>query len=166
MLLIYLGLGPIICYPLVNCLVAPATCGAIANCLCILVASSLSCSCLTIASPSPRPPFHPPSSSSRQQSPPHEDSDGDGDHHRHRRPLSLPVLLPPLTPFFPPPSLLPPSPLSGCARRAGRSGGTSNPAVIRDGPDGLTTKTRYGTASAVASAAPTPDAAWTTPCSA
>ena len=62
------------------------------------------------------------------------------------------MLLPPLTPFFLPPSLLPPSPLSGCVRRAGRSGGTSNPAVIRDGPDGLTTKTRYGTASAVASA--------------
>jgi len=53
LLLIYFGLGPIICYPLVDCLVAPATCGAIANCLCILVASSLSCSCLAIASPLP-----------------------------------------------------------------------------------------------------------------
>ena len=63
------------------------------------------------------------------------------------------MLLPPPTPFFPPPSPLPPSPLSRCVRRAGRSGGTANPAVIRDGPDGRTTKTRYGTASAAASAA-------------
>jgi hypothetical protein len=60
------------------------------------------------------------------------------------------VLLPPPTPFFPPPSPLPPSPLSGCVRRAGRSDGTATPAVIRDGPDGRTTKTRYGTASAAA----------------
>jgi len=56
-----LGLDPIICYPLVDCLVAPATCGAIADCLRILVALSLSCSHLTIASPSPcrrlAPPF-------------------------------------------------------------------------------------------------------------
>jgi hypothetical protein len=72
---------------------------------------------------------------------------------RHHRSLSLPVLLPPPTPFFPPPSPLPPSPLSGCVRRAGRSGGTANPAVIRDGPDGRTTKTCYGTASKAASAA-------------
>ena len=56
-------------------------------------------------------------------------------------------------PFFPPPSPLPPSPLSGCVRRAGRSGGTATPAIIRDGPDGRTTKTRYGTASATALAA-------------
>ena len=56
-----LGLDPIICYPLVDCLVAPATCGAIADCLRILVALSLSCSHLAIASPSPcrrlAPPF-------------------------------------------------------------------------------------------------------------
>jgi len=63
------------------------------------------------------------------------------------------VLLPPLTPFFPPPSLLPPLPLSGYVRRARRSGGNANPAVIRDGPDGRTTKTCHGTASAAASAA-------------
>ena len=59
------------------------------------------------------------------------------------------MLLPPPTSFFPPPSPLPPSPLSGCVRCAGRSGGTATPAVIRDGPNGRTTKTRYGTASAV-----------------
>ena len=51
----------IICYPLVNCLVAPATCGAIADCLRILVALSLPCTRLAVASPSPRrrlaPPF-------------------------------------------------------------------------------------------------------------
>ena len=53
-----------------------------------------------------------------------------------------------------PSSPLPPSPLYGCVRRARRSGGTATPpAVIRDGPDGHTTKTRYGTASAAASAA-------------
>ena len=63
------------------------------------------------------------------------------------------MLLPPPTPFFPPPYPLPPSPLSGCVRRAGRSGGTASPAVIRDGPGSRTTKTRYGTASAAASAA-------------
>ena len=63
------------------------------------------------------------------------------------------MLLPPPTPFFPPPSPLPPSPLSGCVRCAGRSCGTATPAVICDGPDGHTTKTRYGTASAAASAA-------------
>ncbi len=63
------------------------------------------------------------------------------------------MLLPPPTPFFPPPSPLPLSPLSGCVRRAGRSGGTATPVVICDGPDGRTTKTRYGTASAAASAA-------------
>jgi hypothetical protein len=63
------------------------------------------------------------------------------------------VLLPPSTPLFPPPSPLPPSPLSGCVRRAGRSGGTATPTVIRDGPDGRTTKTCYGTASAAASGA-------------
>ena len=73
----------------------------------------------------------------------------------YRRP---PVLLPPPTPLFPPPSPLPPSPLpplplSGCVRRAGRSGGTAIPAVIRDGPDGRMTKTHYGTASAAALAA-------------
>ncbi len=56
-------------------------------------------------------------------------------------------------PFFPTPSPLPPSPLSGCVRRTGRSGGTATPPVIRDGPDSHTTKTRYGTASAAASAA-------------
>ena len=44
----------IICYPLVDCLIAPATCGAIADCLCNLVALSLSCSRLAIASPSSR----------------------------------------------------------------------------------------------------------------
>ena len=71
---------------------------------------------------------------------------------RHHRPLSLPVLLPPPMPLFPPPSPLPPLPLSGCVRRAGRSSGTATP-VIRDGPDGRSTKTRYGTASAAASAA-------------
>ena len=43
-----------ICYPLVDCLLAPATCGAIAGCLHILVASSLPCtSCLAVTSPSP-----------------------------------------------------------------------------------------------------------------
>jgi len=56
----------IICYPLVNCLVAPATCGAIADCLRILVASLLPCSRLAVASPFPHrsfaiasPPFLP-----------------------------------------------------------------------------------------------------------
>ncbi len=63
------------------------------------------------------------------------------------------MLLPPPTLFFPPPSLLPPSPLSGCVRCAGRSGGTATPAVIRDVPDGRTTKTCYDTASAAALAA-------------
>ena len=145
----------IICRALVDCLVAPATCGAIAECLCIHVASSLPCSRLTVASPSPRPPFRSPLSSSRPPSPPHEDSDGDGDRHWHRRPLplSLPVLLPPLTLLFPPPSPLPPLPMSGCVRCAGRSGGTATPAVIHDRPDGRTTETRYGTASAAALAA-------------
>ena len=52
--------------------------------------------------------------------------------------------------FFPPPSPLPLSPLSGCVRRAGCSGGTATPAVIRDRPDGRTTTTHYGTASAAA----------------
>ena len=52
------------------------------------------------ASPSPRPPFCPPSSSSRPRPlPPHKDSDDKCDRHRHRRSLSLPVLLPPPTPF-------------------------------------------------------------------
>jgi len=64
------------------------------------------------------------------------------------------VLLPPLTPFFPPrPSPLPLLPLSGCVRRTGHSGGTATPAVIHDGPEGRMTKTRYGTASAAASLA-------------
>ena len=116
---------------------------------CLVVALSPS-PCLAVALPLPRPPFCPPSSSSRPPSPPHEDSNGDGDRHRHRRSLSLPVLPPSPTPFFPPPSPLPPSPLSGCVRRAGPSGGPATPTVIRDGPDGRTTKTRYGTASASA----------------
>ena len=141
-------------FPLVDCLVVPATCGAIADCLRILFASSLPCTRLTVASPSPRPPFRPPSSSSRPRpSPPNEDSDGEGDRHQHHRSLSLPVLLPPPAPFFPSPSPLPPSPLFGCVRRAGRSGGTATPAVIRDGPNGRTAKTCYGTASAAALAA-------------
>jgi hypothetical protein len=63
------------------------------------------------------------------------------------------VLLPPPTPFFSLPSLLPLSPLSGCICCGGRSSGTAAPAVIRDGPDDRTTKTRYDTASAAASAA-------------
>ena len=63
------------------------------------------------------------------------------------------MLLPPLTLLFPPPSPLPLSPLSGCVRRTGRSGGTATPVVIRDRLDGRTTKTRYGTASAAALAA-------------
>ena len=106
---------------------------------CLVVALQSPCRRLAVASPSPHPPFRPPSSSSRPPSPPHKDSDGDGDgdRHRHRRSLSLPVLLPPPTPFFLPPSPLPPSPLSGCVRRVGRSGGTATPAVIRDGPDGV-----------------------------
>ena len=62
------------------------------------------------------------------------------------------MLLPPLTPFFLSPSLLQPLPLSRCVRHFARSGGTATPVVIRDGPDGRTTKTRYGTASAAASA--------------
>jgi len=43
----------LICYPLVNLLLAPATCGAIANCLCSLAALSLPCSALLshLASP-------------------------------------------------------------------------------------------------------------------
>ena len=77
----------------------------------------------------------------------------DGDRHWHRMPLSLPVLLPPPMTLFPPPSPLPPSPLSRCVHRARCSGGTATPAVICDGPDGRTTKTRYGTASAAAMAA-------------
>jgi hypothetical protein len=56
-------------------------------------------------------------------------------------------------PFFLLPSPLPLSPLSGCVRRGGCSGGTAAPAVIRDGPDDRTTKTRYGAASVAASAA-------------
>ena len=61
--------------------------------------------------------------------------------------------------FFPPPSPLPPlpplppSPLSGCVRCGGRSGGAAAPAVIRDGPNGRTTKTCYGTSSAAAATA-------------
>ena len=78
---------------------------------------------------------------------------GNGNCHWHRRPLSLPVLLPPLTPFFLPLSPLPPSLLSGCVRHARRSGGTTTPTVIRDGPYSRTTKTRYGTKSAAALAA-------------
>ena len=63
------------------------------------------------------------------------------------------MLLPPPTPFFLPPYPLPPLPLSGCVRRGGLSGGTAAPAIIRDGPDGRTTKTRYITPSAAVSAA-------------
>ena len=60
------------------------------------------------------------------------------------------MLLPPPMPFFLLPSLLPPLPLVRCAER---SSGTATPAVIHDGPDGRTTKTCYGTASAVVSVA-------------
>jgi hypothetical protein len=49
----YLIVLSIICYPLVDCLVAPATCGTIANCLHILFASSLPCTRLAVALPSP-----------------------------------------------------------------------------------------------------------------
>ena len=119
----------------------------------LAIASPLPRRRLTVASPSPRPPFRLPLSSSCLLWPSHKDSNGDGNRHRHRRSLSLPVLLPPPMPFFPPLSPLPPLPLSGCVRCAGRSGGTATPAVIRDGPDSHTTKTRYGTASAAAAAA-------------
>ena len=134
--------------------------------------------CLVVAlySPSPRRRLAPPFARHRHHHF-HVTSDDDGDRHRHRRSLSLPVLLPPPTLFFPPPSPLPLLPLSGCVCRAGCSGGTATPAVIRDGPDGRTTKTRYGTASAAGrqrrrrrsatdATAPTPGAAWTTPSSA
>ena len=60
------------------------------------------------------------------------------------------MLLPPPTPFFPPLSPLPPLPLSGCVYCGRRSGSSAAPTLIRDGPDGRTTKTRYGTASAAA----------------
>jgi hypothetical protein len=43
----------IICYPLLDCLVAPAICSAIADCLRILVASSMPCSRLDVALPLP-----------------------------------------------------------------------------------------------------------------
>ena len=43
----------IICYPLLDCLVAPAICSAIADCLRILVASSMPCSHLAVALPLP-----------------------------------------------------------------------------------------------------------------
>ena len=49
-----------ICYPRVDCLVAPATCGAIADCLRILVALSLPCTRLAVASPSPSSRLAPP----------------------------------------------------------------------------------------------------------
>ena len=84
---------------------------------------------------------------------PQKDSNGNSNCHWHCRPLSLPVLLPPPRPLFPPPSALPPSPLSRCVCCVGRSGGTATPTVIHDGPCGHTTKTRYGTASAAALAA-------------
>ena len=165
----------IICYPLLDCLVAPAICSAIADCLRILVASSMPCSrlavalplpcrclavalpspchCLADALPSPHPPFCPPSSSSRLPLPPHKDSDGDGDRHWCRRSsLSLLVLLPPPTPFFPLPSQMSLSPLSGCVHHSGCSGGTASPAVIRDGPGDRMTKAHYGTTSAASSA--------------
>jgi len=58
------------------------------------------------------------------------------------------VLLQPPTPFFPLPSPLSLSLLSGCVRRSGRSGGTAAPTIIRDGPDDRMTKV-----SAAASAA-------------
>jgi hypothetical protein len=182
----------IICYALVDCLVAPATCGAIADCLHILVASSLPCSRhrlavaspsprrrLAVASPSPRRRLAVSSPSPRRRlavasplprrhlAPPFARHRHHHVHHRRPTrtatataiaigiimPLSLPVLLPPPTPLFRPPSPLPPSPLSGCVHRAGSSGGTTTPAVIRDRPDGRTTKTRYGTASVAALAA-------------
>ena len=125
------------------------------------------------ASPSPRPPFCPPSSSSRPRPlPPHKNSDNKCDRHRHRRSLSLPVLLPPPTPFVPPPSPLPPSHLSGCVHCAGHSGSTTTPAVIGDGPNGRTTlatvprqrrrRRRQRRRSATDATAPTPGAAWTT----
>jgi hypothetical protein len=40
----------LICHPLVDSLLVPATCGAIADCLCILAASSLPCSRLAVTS--------------------------------------------------------------------------------------------------------------------
>jgi hypothetical protein len=122
---------------------------------CCLVIALHSPRCrLTVASPSPRPPFRPPSSSSRPrpQSSPHGTATATAIaigivgrypyrcccHHQCRSSRGH----------------------LRCLRRrcpdvsvAGRSGGTATPAIIRDGPDGHTTKTRYGTASVVASAA-------------
>ena len=48
-------------------------------------------------------------------------------------------------PFFPLPSPLPLSLLSGCVRCGGCSSGAAAPAVICDEPDDQTAKTRYGT---------------------
>jgi hypothetical protein len=148
-----------ICYPLVDCLVAPATCDIIADCLCILVASPLPCSCLVVALPSPRlclavaspsprhrlvPPFCPPSSSSRLPSPPHEDSDGDGDCHRRRRFLSLSYWC--FCQYRRRSSrcrlrcLCRRCPDVSVVARGGCSGGTATPTVIRDGPNDRTTK--------------------------
>jgi hypothetical protein len=69
------------------------------------------------------------------------------------RSFPLPVLLPPRTLFFLLPSPLPLFLLSGCVCCARCSSGTTTPAVIRDGPDGRTTKTHYGTALVAAAAA-------------
>ena len=98
----------IICYPLVNCLVAPChlRCHSWlpSHPCCLVIALSPShCCCLAVASPLPCPPFCPPSSSSRPPLLPHKDGNGNSDRHRHHRSLSPPVLLPPPLPFFLPP---------------------------------------------------------------
>ena len=151
MLLIYLGLGPIICYPLVDCLVAPAICGAIANCLHILVASLLSCSRLVIASPLPRCRLAPPFTR----------------HHHHRirrrhptRKGSATAIAIVVVGCYPYRFCRHHQRRFSCRRlrcphcqRTDASVTADAPAVGRDEPDSRRTKTRYGTASAAAASA-------------
>ena len=140
----------IICYPLVNCLVAPANCGAIADCLRILVASSLPCHHrIVVASPLPRrcivPPF--------------------AHHHHHHVHPCCPTRTATATAIaigiidrYPHRCCCHHRCHSSCRRFFASIASVqmcpsrwmlwryATPAIICDGPDGRTTKTCYGTA--------------------
>ncbi len=91
-------------------------------------------------------------SSLRLPSLPHKDRVGEGNRHWRHGSLSLLVILPPPTPFFPMLLPLPLSLQSRCVRCSGRSGGTTAPTIGRDGLNDQTTKIRDGTVPAAASA--------------
>ena len=153
----------IICYPLVDCLVAPATCGSIADCLHILVALLLPCTRLTVASMSPCHRLAVTSTTPcRRLAPPFTHHHHHHVHVRSRHPTRTATATAiaigivgryPYRCYCHHRCRTSHRRLRCLRRRCPDLSVATEPAIICEGPNGRTTKTRYGIASAAASVA-------------